>query len=178
MFFLGHAWTLQLIFGVKSKAIASRTEPVPFFFFWGGAPFFVRAPESVLYSSIGLGLHETPQVLPANVIDRPKKKKKKKKKRKKKKKNRPNFPEFHPISHCAPPPSPTAMPYRAPKCDVIKNIFSAFSLFFFLLHISVEHDEKPPHTKFDMNRFMVAQDIWPHEYLISPIEISVNWPGS
>ena len=26
-------------------------------------------------------------------------------------------------------------------------------------HISVEHDEKPPHTKFDMNRFMVAQDM-------------------
>ena len=21
-------------------------------------------------------------------------------------------------------------------------------------------------------------EIWPHEYLISPIEISVNWPGS
>ena len=27
------------------------------------------------------------------------------------------------------------------------------------------------------NLFM-GPDIWPHEYLISPIEISVNWPGS
>ena len=35
--------------------------------------------------------------------------------------------------------------------------FSIFMIFF--LHISVEHDEKPPHTKFDMNRFMVAQDM-------------------
>ena len=26
-------------------------------------------------------------------------------------------------------------------------------------HISVEHDGKPPHTKFDMNRFRVAQDM-------------------
>ena len=39
------------------------------------------------------------------------------------------------------------------------------STFFFLAfqhfhdHISVEHDEQPPHTKFDMNRFMVAQDM-------------------
>ena len=41
--------------------------------------------------------------------------------------------------------------------DVIKNIFSAVMIFF--LHISVEHDEKPPHTKFDGNRFMVAQDM-------------------
>ena len=30
---------------------------------------------------------------------------------------------------------------------------------FFLLHISVEHYEKPPHTKFGGNRFMVAQDM-------------------
>ena len=30
-----------------------------------------------------------------------------------------------------------------------------------------------------MNWFMVARDIiWQHEYLISTIEISVNWPGS
>ena len=26
-------------------------------------------------------------------------------------------------------------------------------------HISVEHDEKPPHTTFVGNRFMVAQDM-------------------
>ena len=38
-----------------------------------------------------------------------------------------------------------------------KIFFSIFMIFF--LHISVEHDEKPPHTKFDMNRFMVAQDM-------------------
>ena len=52
--------------------------------------------------------------------------------------------------------------YRVPKCDVIKKnfFFLHFSIFMiFFLHISVEHDEKPPHTKFDMNRFMVAQDM-------------------
>ena len=40
-------------------------------------------------------------------------------------------------------------------------------------HVSVEHDEKHPQPKFGGNRFMGA---W--EYLISPIEINVNWPGS
>ena len=44
----------------------------------------------------------------------------------------------------------------------------------------MEHDEKHPQPKFGGNRFMEAE-IWPHEYLqnvYSPIEISVNWPGS
>ena len=41
--------------------------------------------------------------------------------------------------------------------DVIKNIFQHFHDFFF--HISIEYDEKPPHTKFGGNRFMVAQDM-------------------
>ena len=36
---------------------------------------------------------------------------------------------------------------------------TARSRIFLVFHISVEHDEKPPHTKFDMNRFMVAKDI-------------------
>ena len=48
--------------------------------------------------------------------------------------------------------------YRAPKCDVIKNFFFLHFHDFFL-HISVEHDEKPPHTKFGGNRFMGAQDM-------------------
>ena len=45
--------------------------------------------------------------------------------------------------------------YRVLKCDVIK-----FSFAFQHFHdsISVEHDEKPSHTKFDMNWFMVARD--------------------
>ena len=37
-----------------------------------------------------------------------------------------------------------------------KYFFSIFMIFF---HISVEHDEKPPHTKFGGNRFMGAQDM-------------------
>ena len=44
-------------------------------------------------------------------------------------------------------------------------------------HVSVEHDEKHPQPKLGENRFM-GPKIWPHEYLISPIEISVNWSGS
>ena len=44
-------------------------------------------------------------------------------------------------------------------------------------HVSVEHDEKHPQPKLDGNRFMGAQ-IWLHEYLISPMQISVNWSGS
>ena len=34
-------------------------------------------------------------------------------------------------------------------------------------HVSVEHDEKH-----------LVPEIWLHEYLISPIEINVNWLGS
>ena len=37
----------------------------------------------------------------------------------------------------------------------------------------VEHDEIYPQPKFGRNRLMGAE-IWPHEYLISPIEISVK----
>ena len=44
-------------------------------------------------------------------------------------------------------------------------------------HVSVEHDEKHPQPKLGWNRFM-GPEIWPHEYLISPNEISVNWSGS
>ena len=45
-------------------------------------------------------------------------------------------------------------------------------------NISVlEHDEKPSHTKFDMNWFMVARDMAAWIPKMSPIEISVNWPG-
>ena len=65
--------------------------------------------------------------------------------------------------------------FQALKCDVIK--FSIFAFQHFHDNISVEHDEKPSHNKFDMNWFM-GPKIWPHEYLISPIEISVTWPGS
>ena len=49
------------------------------------------------------------------------------------------------------------MLYRVLKCDVIK--FSFFAFQHFHVHISVEHDEKPSHTKFDVNWFMVAQDL-------------------
>ena len=55
-----------------------------------------------------------------------------------------------------------------------KNFFG-FQCFGY--HVSVEHDEKHPQPKLGGNRFM-GPEIWPHEYLISPIEISVNWSGS
>ena len=54
------------------------------------------------------------------------------------------------------------------------NIF-AFQRFGY--HASVEHDEKHPQPKFG-GIGSWGPEIWPHEYLISPIEISVNWPGS
>ena len=43
--------------------------------------------------------------------------------------------------------------------------------------ILVEHDEKPPQLKFGGTWFM-GPEIWPHEYAIAPIKISVNWTGS
>ena len=46
---------------------------------------------------------------------------------------------------------------------------------YFAYHELVEHDDKDPQPKFGGNRFM-GSEIWPHEYLISPIKISVNWP--
>ena len=51
--------------------------------------------------------------------------------------------------------------------------FFAFQRFGY--HVSVEHDEKHPQPKFGGNRFMGAPEIWRHEYLLSSIEISVNW---
>ena len=56
--------------------------------------------------------------------------------------------------------------------------FFFFGMLAFSWPYSVEHDEKSSHTKFDMNWFMVAQDIAAWMYLISRIEISINWPGS
>ena len=42
-------------------------------------------------------------------------------------------------------------------------------------HVSVEHDEKHPQPT-AQNSW--GPEIWPHEYLISPTETSVNWSGS
>ena len=47
-------------------------------------------------------------------------------------------------------------PHRVLKCDIK---FSFFAFQHFHDRISVEHDEKPSYTKFDMNWFMVAQDM-------------------
>ena len=52
---------------------------------------------------------------------------------------------------------PTIKANRVPKCDVIK--FSFFAFQHVHDHISAELGEKPSHTKFDMNWFMVAQDM-------------------
>ena len=56
-----------------------------------------------------------------------------------------------------------------------KNVFG-FQCFGY--HVSVEHDEKHPQPNLGGNRFIWGPEIWPHEYLIRPIEISVNWSGS
>ena len=47
-----------------------------------------------------------------------------------------------------------AIEYRSVTSS--KIFFQHFHDYF---HISVKHDEKPPHAKFDMNRFVVAQDM-------------------
>ena len=44
-------------------------------------------------------------------------------------------------------------------------------------HVSVEHDEKHPQPKLG-GIGSWGPEIGPHEYLISPIEISANWPCS
>ena len=66
-----------------------------------------------------------------------------------------------------------AIEYRSD--DITKKTFFAFQHFGY--HVLVEHDKKHPQPKFSGKRF-VGPEIWPHEYLISPTEISVNWPGS
>ena len=43
--------------------------------------------------------------------------------------------------------------------------------------VSVEHGEKHPQPKLG-GIGSWGPETWLHEYLISPIEISVNWPGS
>ena len=58
--------------------------------------------------------------------------------------------------------------------DVTKKLFFAFQCFEY--HILVEHDEKLQ-PKFGGNQFLRPK-IWSLEYLISPIEIIENWPGS
>ena len=44
-------------------------------------------------------------------------------------------------------------------------------------HISVEHDKNPSIPNFTWIGSW-GLEIWPHEYLFSHIECSVNWPGS
>ena len=65
--------------------------------------------------------------------------------------------------------------YRVPKCDVTKFSFMHFSIF---MTIFQQNMIKNPHTP---NLTWIGSwwpEIWPHEYLISPIEISVNWPST
>ena len=62
-----------------------------------------------------------------------------------------------------------------PKCDVIKFSFLHFSIF---MTIFQQNMMKNPHAP---NLTWIGSwwpEIWPYKYLISPIEISVNWPGS
>ena len=61
------------------------------------------------------------------------------------------------------------------RSDDVTKTFFAFQRFGY--HVSVERDEKHSQPKFGGNQFM-GPEIWPHEYLLSPIEINVNWPGS
>ena len=76
----------------------------------GARALFSPPPKSLLNFSIGSGVHEIPQVIPAKIIDE---KKKKKKKRSNLLEICPKLPEFYPNSNignflgfCAPCPTP------------------------------------------------------------------------
>ena len=56
-----------------------------------------------------------------------------------------------------------------------QKTFFAFQRFEY--HVSMEHDENV-HSPNLVGIGSWGPEIWLHEYLISPIEISVNWPGS
>ena len=58
--------------------------------------------------------------------------------------------------------------------DITKNFFCISA---FWIHVSVEHDENI-HSQNLVGIGSRRPEIWPHEYLISPTEIRVNWPGS
>ena len=57
-----------------------------------------------------------------------------------------------------------------------QKTFFAFQRFGY--HVSVEHDEKTSTAQIWWELVHGGPEIWPHEYLISPTETSVNWPGS
>ena len=57
-----------------------------------------------------------------------------------------------------------------------QNFFFGFQCFGY--HVSVEHDKKTSTAQIGWESVQGGPEIWPHGYLISPIEISVNWPGS
>ena len=58
-----------------------------------------------------------------------------------------------------------------------QKTFFAFQRFGY--HVSVEHDEKHPQPKFGVESVHGGPRYGRmNTYLISPIEISVNWPGS
>ena len=65
--------------------------------------------------------------------------------------------------------------YRVQKDDITK-LFFGFQCFGY--HVSVEHDKKTSTAQIGWESVQGGPEIWPHGYLISPIEISVNWPGS
>ena len=67
------------------------------------------------------------------------------------------------------PLSFTTIEYRSD--DVTIKLCFAFQRFEY--HILVEHDEKKKNLSPNL-----GPEIWSNEYLISPIEISVNWPSS
>ena len=62
----------------------------------------------------------------------------------------------------------TAIAYRVKKWWRHKKLFFFFAFQHFKYHISVEHDEKPPQSKFGGNQFMGTRDMaaWIPNYLM------------
>ena len=59
--------------------------------------------------------------------------------------------------------------------DVTKNFFLHFSVLDTMSRWSMMKNIHSPNL---VGNGSWGPEIWPHEYLLSPIEISVNWPGS
>ena len=59
--------------------------------------------------------------------------------------------------------------------DVTKNFFLHFSVLDTMSRWSMMKNIHSPNL---VGIGSWGPEIWPHEYLLSPIEISVNWPGS
>ena len=70
---------------------------------------------------------------------------------------------------------PTTFPIEYRSDDVTKKLFLHFSVLDTMSRWSMMRNIHSPNL---VGIGSWGPKIWPHKYLLSPIEISVNWPGS